>query len=109
MVLQHQRTYTELHKFDAVPIVQTLSFFFSSKVFPKQVNAQDNGPVKIVNIYSDFYYLCLMHANEIITLSLTFKGEFGIGQLLSKRIEVVMSGTFQPKLRLLEFHMNFFD
>ena len=77
-----QQTYTDLHKFDAVPIVQTLSLLFSSKVFPKLVNVQDNGPVKILNVCSNFYYLCLMHADEIITLSLTFKREFGIGQLL---------------------------
>ena len=45
--------------FNAVPIVQTFGFFFSSKVFPKLAVAQDNGPVKIVNICSSFYYLCL--------------------------------------------------
>ena len=46
----------------------------------KVPNAQDNGPVKIVNTYSNFCCLCLMHADEIITLSLTFRREFSIGQ-----------------------------
>ena len=46
------------------------------------LNAQDNARVGIVNILSIFKCLCLMHADEIITLSLTFKVEFGIGQLV---------------------------
>ena len=43
-----------------------------------------NARVGIVNILSIFKCLYLMHADENITLSLTFKGEFGIGQLLDK-------------------------
>ena len=37
--------------------------------------------LRFVNIYSNFYYLWLMSADEIITLSLTFKKEFGVSQL----------------------------
>ena len=90
-----------LHKFDAVPIVQTLSLFFSSKVFPELVNAQDNRPVKIVNIYSSFYYLCLIHGDEIITLSLTLNREIGIGQLRRLRSENKFQNLEAKKSALL--------
>ena len=47
-------------------------------VFSKPLNAQDDARVKIVSILSIFNCLCLMHANETVTQSLTFKREFGI-------------------------------
>ena len=51
------------------------------EVFLVPLNVQDNARVGIVNIISIFVCLCLMHADVTITLSLTFKGKFGIGQL----------------------------
>ena len=62
----YQQTYPELHKFDAIPIVCTLSLFSSLKVLPKPLNAQDNAQVKIVGILLIFNCLRLMHANETI-------------------------------------------
>ena len=76
-----------------------LASFFSSKVFPKLVNAQHNGSVKIVNIYSNCHYLCLMHADEIITLGLTFKRKFGIGHFEQDGRHHFVG--FQP-----HFHLN---
>ena len=47
------------------------------------LNAQDNNALaKIVSILSIFNSLCLMHAYKTITLNLTLKREFGIGQLV---------------------------
>ena len=52
----------------------------SRNVLRMLINALDNVQVEIVNIYSKFNYCCFMHADAVITLTLTFKMEFGMGQ-----------------------------